>query len=385
MVAWDERGGRGPSRVRVALRLPGAAFSRAQTIGQGNVQAISVGAQGDAVIAWTQWRGTAADRWDVNVAIRNRDAKTFRAALRVPQTGARPNASATIDSHGRATVSWIASGALLTATAPPGGMFGPARVITPGDGASSVSAITTDGNTVWAITATNGPLSVLQATDDETDLAGRVELESPFAVLPQLAADGHGNVVAVWQALDRPPRRHAGVWPPYGMIMTATRDAITGRWNAPTRVSGPGQKDSRLASLSVSANGDAAIAWEQGRKVDFSHVSDTRVELAVRRAGGAYGHTQTQSRTNEIAREPTVALLSSGETLTAWRSSLPGNRHIVARARQPDGSLGPTQVMSDFRWSATSPLLASTGHEVVLAWHELTRRQSRVVVRVGST
>jgi hypothetical protein len=161
MVAWDERGGRGPSRVRVALRLPGAAFSRAQTIGQGNVQAISVGAQGDAVIAWTQWRGTAADRWDVNVAIRNRDAKTFRAALRVPQTGARPNASATIDSHGRATVSWIASGALLTATAPPGGMFGPARVITPGDGASSVSAITTDGNTVWAITATNGPLSVL--------------------------------------------------------------------------------------------------------------------------------------------------------------------------------------------------------------------------------
>jgi hypothetical protein len=64
---------------------------------------------------------------------------------------------------------------------------------------------------------------------------------------------------------------------------------------------------------------------------------------APRRSSSAFGswplgfgatRKRSRERTRSRASRP-LRLLSSGETLTAWRSSLPGNRHIVARARQP--------------------------------------------------
>jgi hypothetical protein len=78
-AAWNERGQRGPNRVRVAVRAPGGAFERARVLGRGDVQAVGSGPGGKAVVVWTRWRGFNPEGWELDVAIGTQRGTQFGA------------------------------------------------------------------------------------------------------------------------------------------------------------------------------------------------------------------------------------------------------------------------------------------------------------------
>jgi hypothetical protein len=113
---------------------------------------------------------------------------------------------------------------------------------------------------------------------------------------PAVAVGGHGETIAVWEAVsrsveeaERPP---GGNWLPSKAVLT------------------PGGEEPQVAA---DAKGDAVIVSTR----QAPHHSEG-IEATLRSAGGAFSPSQTISG-NENAFEPRVAINASGDALVAWR------------------------------------------------------------------
>ncbi len=95
-----------------------------------------------------------------------------------------------------------------------------------------------------------------------------------FAGAPDVALDGRGAAVAVWQRTDGSTDR-----------VEAARRPAGGSWGRPVRLSDPGQ-DAENAQVAVNWRGTAVVVWELW---ESPWVTPSGVQAARRPSGGAWG------------------------------------------------------------------------------------------------
>ena len=120
---------------------------------------------------------------------------------------------------------------------------------------------------------------------------------------PQVALDGQGNALAVWE-------RSNGT---NYVIQAASRPAATGLWQAPVDLSLAGE-EAHAPELALSAQGDAVAVWEGFNGTNFV------IRAALRpAASGVWQAPVDLSVAGRDAVEPQLALDSRGDAVVVWR------------------------------------------------------------------
>ena len=173
---------------------------------------------------------------------------------------------------------------------------------------------------------------------------------------PQVAVDGRGNAIAVWQRFDGT-----------NFIVQAAVRAAGGSFGAPQDLSAAGQTayDPQVA---VDGRGNAIAVWSASDGTNFI------VQAAVRAAGGSFGAPQDLSAAGRDAGFPQVAVDGRGNAIAVW-SRFDGTNFImqaavrVAASRRRrryftpkrGGSVGAPQDLSAAGQDAFNPQVAFDG------------------------
>lgn len=145
---------------------------------------------------------------------------------------------------------------------------------------------------------------------------------------PRVAADGAGNVLAIW-------------WQPSGstgVVQVARRTAATGTWSAARTISAPGQiRPGDWPTIVVDSQGDATAVWEIGVSANPFTVFSAHYDAATDTWAAATARSSTQA-TGALGAAGNAA----GDVMLVWGE--------------------PTQLVSAFyshttdTWSAAAPL-----------------------------
>lgn len=191
------------------------------------------------------------------------------------------------------------------------------------------------------------------------------------AVNPQVATDGAGNAIAVWERSDGTSfrlqaRRLPAAAPP-----------------APAQTLSPSGHDAFSPGVAADASGDAIAVWVR------SDGTDLRIEARQLPAAGAPGPVLSLSPSGHDAASPTVAIDADGDAIVTWYRSDGTNDRIEARQVSAAGALGPVLTLSDGGQNATAPEVASDADgNALVAWYRFDgtnwRIQARAVTGAGA-
>jgi hypothetical protein len=209
--------------------------------------ALSVGADGADIAAWTQDLGSDPATDEVVLASRESLTSPWSTPVVVSDKSEGPDEPVLAeDASGAAVLAWVEAD------------------VTPGsnDVAQSIEAMTRASATApWTT-----PVSISPAGTD------------PFA--PEVGIDARGDVIAIWTD-------GAGTNPP---IEAASGDATTGAWGQSQQLAA-GRQGGADPQLAVNGDGDALVTWQRqtshllthGRLVPTLH----EAEMAIDRPAGA--------------------------------------------------------------------------------------------------
>jgi hypothetical protein len=138
------------------------------------------------------------------------------------------------------------------------------------------------------------------------------------AGFPEVAVDGQGNAIAVWQRFDGT-----------NFIMQAAARAAGGSFGAPQDLSAAGQT-ANDPQVAVDGQGNAIAVWSR------SNGTNDIVQAAVRAAGGSFGAPQDLSAAGQDAHVPEVAVDGQGNAIAVWSRSN-GTNYIVQAAVRAAG------------------------------------------------
>ncbi|MGZ6662729.1 MAG: hypothetical protein ACXVHL_36000 [Solirubrobacteraceae bacterium] len=157
---------------------------------------------------------------------------------------------------------------------------------------------------------------------------------------PQVAVDGQGNAIAVWQRFDGT-----------NTVVQAAVRAVGGSFGAPQDLSAAGQTayDPQVA---VDGRGNAIAVWSASDGTNFI------VQAAVRAAGGSFGAPQDLSAAGQTANDPQVAVDGQGNAIAVWSRSNGTNDIVQAAARAAGGTFGAPQDLSAAGQDAHVPQVA---------------------------
>jgi hypothetical protein len=258
-------GSGGPEILEAATRFAGGGWSAPVQLSQAGEQALSpkvvVSPDGDAAVVWFGYDGSkevvraatrpAGGAWTAAVALSD-----------LNEYAAEPDIA--IDPQGNATAVWTTGpqfeyGFVQTATHPAGGSWSQPVALSDESEAAALPHIASDsqGN-LTAIWDSGGEEGIIQsktrpAGGEWSSAAVNVSSEDGLSSYPQIAIDGQGDVVAVWQQKDI----HAGSGFHY-FIQTARRSA--GSWSTPLTIS----REDGLAmnpGLAADPDGNATVIW----------------------------------------------------------------------------------------------------------------------------
>jgi hypothetical protein len=138
---------------------------------------------------------------------------------------------------------------------------------------------------------------------------------------PQVAFDATGNALAVWE-------RSNGT----NQIVQAAFRPAGGAFAAPVDLSasGLGGEDARFPQVAFDASGNALVVWER------SNGTNEVVQSAFRPAGGAFAASVDLSTSGQNASDPQVAFDASGNALAVWEHPA-GTGDLVQAAFRPAG------------------------------------------------
>jgi hypothetical protein len=138
---------------------------------------------------------------------------------------------------------------------------------------------------------------------------------------PQVAFDGQGNALAVWE------RSNGTSY----VVQGAMRPAATGLWQAPLDLSLAGE-DARAVQLALTLQGEAIAVWEGYNGSNFI------IRAALRpAASGLWQAPVDLSAAGRDAGEPQVAFDTQGNAIVVWRR-YDGEHQIVQAALRPAAS-----------------------------------------------
>ena len=165
--------------------------------------------------------------------------------------------------------------------------------------------------------------------------------ESVYAL--QVAVDGAGSAIAVWQVLDGDYFNYA--------IQAATRPA-GGAWSAPVNLS-PAGENSELAQVSVNARGDATVVWERfeaGQRI---------VRAVTRPASGGWSAAASLSAAGPVSLHPQVAVDGAGDATVVWERYDGSSFRIEAATRTAGGGWSAPVSLSAAGQSGAEPDVAA--------------------------
>jgi hypothetical protein len=187
---------------------------------------------------------------------------------------------------------------------------------------------------------------------------------------PQLAVDGNGNAVFVWQRFDANNER----------IQARSLSAARVRGSTQTLSTAGG--DAIAPQVQLDANGTAIFVWE---RCCYDGTNNERIQSRARLAAGVLSSTQTLSGTGQTAFNAHLAVDASGDAVFAWIGTDGTVSRIQTRARSATGVLSSTQMLSDAGKNAFEPRVAidHSGNATVL-WQRFDGILNRVQIRIRS-
>ncbi len=138
---------------------------------------------------------------------------------------------------------------------------------------------------------------------------------------PQVAIDGHGNAVAVWEHYNGS----------IDVVQSAVRPAASGIWQEPVRVSAPGA-ETLQPKLAMNPQGDAVAVWQHNIG------GETVIQAALLpAASGAWQEPVNLSAKEGSAFEAQIAINPRGDAVAVWQRNN-GSNAIVQAAVRPAAS-----------------------------------------------
>ena len=285
--------------------------------GNTSLPQIAFGPDGDAIAVWThRISGSAqvlasryhAGSWSTTFRL---DSQGFNAST--PQLA--------IDPFGNSLVVWCQENASSVAHVwasrytKADGNWGTAEQLETGPGATASPQVAMDAGgrafVTWSqrVDATFGVPYDVWAKEYEPGHGWHphqlIESKAGTAVYPKLGVDGAGNVIAVWH-------QHNGT---VYDIWTARRSAGDG-WGTPALLEDDDTGHALYPELSVNANGDAMVVWQQA--------DGTRTRVFAARydsIAGSWGSRVALESSTEAATFPDVTLAPNGHALAVWRQT----------------------------------------------------------------
>jgi hypothetical protein len=270
---------------------------------------ISVGPDGDALVAWHRWYG-AYDRVEARtLAADGTVGATTHLISDSGQDAGYPQVAFRDD--GRAILSWVRSD----------GTYNRAQVRT----------LTTGGVLGAVSTLSNAPYS---------------------AEFLRMGVEPDGDALFTWQQSDG--------FHTYTKARTRTAGGALGA--AVETLSGAGE-DAYYPEVDVDDDGDAVVTWLH------YDAGDWLVEARTRTASGSLGNVLRVSHAGQAASAPKIAVSAGGTAIMTWSRSDGADELIRSRKLYTDGTLGAVATLSDSGQDADEPQIgmADSGREVI-AW-----------------
>jgi hypothetical protein len=184
VVAWTEAAG--PARLRVAVRPPRGGFGAPVTLTDGAASgpAAAVGADGSAIVAWSEAGGARFARRPAGGA--------FGAPGSVAPAGEQASVAVAHDAQGGSVLAWVRDGTRVqAAVAPPGGGFEAAEDVSAPAGARVFAPRV-------AVRPTGRALVVWERADDDLHTGSRVQLAArapggPFGAVETVGSAPAGD------------------------------------------------------------------------------------------------------------------------------------------------------------------------------------------------
>lgn len=136
--------------------------------------------------------------------------------------------------------------------------------------------------------------------------AQTIEIDDGFASNPQIAFDGAGNALAVWQQLDG---ARNDIW--------ANRfDAGSNSWGEAKLIETDDAGDAITPQIATDGSGNALAVWTQFDGA-FSNILANRFDAG----SGAWGTAQPIEENTSGAGDPQIAVDGAGNAIAVWRQS----------------------------------------------------------------
>jgi len=280
---------------------------------------------------------------------------------------------------GPAVVALVASALLLvaqTAAAMPT-WLSPAKLSAPGENAERPQvAVDANGDAVSVWERFNGGSTVIEASSRP---AGSGGWQAPVVLsstddqssFPHVALDSEGDAVAVWEAFDGTEYS----------IQAATRPGLTGAWQGPVTLKLLGAKEESSPELAVDGKGDAVAIWQReednveassrpaggpwqapvalSENAAAQHSgqvaidaagnatavwenvggAETVIDASSRPANGSWAPPVQLSEAGASANEPRVAVDPAGDSVAVWERS-GETEELIEAASRPASSGG---------------------------------------------
>ncbi|HET8565505.1 MAG TPA: PKD domain-containing protein [Solirubrobacterales bacterium] len=360
-AVWVQWAGLGDAKIlEAATRPAGGSWSAPVQLSEAGEQALSpkvvVDANGDAAVIWEAFTGSNNEI--VRAATRPADGAWSQAVALSDVDGYSGSPDITIDPQGNATAVWTTGpqfeyGFVQTATHPAGGTWSQPVALSDENAASVSPHIAADSQgDLTAIWDAGGEEGVIQsktrpAGGEWSSAAVDVSGEDGLSSNAQIAIDGQGDAVAVWQQKDAPVA--SGF---HYFVQTARR--VSGSWSSPLTIS----REDGLAinpGLAVDPDGNATVAWAW---IPLAAATATGLQARTGTAGGTWGsivYVATRP-SGSGSSEGAIQLLADqqGDVTVIWLGwSAPND--VVRSARRPAAG----------EWS--SPVTLSTGESLIPA------------------
>jgi len=342
--------------VQAAARAAGGGFGAPQDLSAAGQDAgfpqVAVDGQGNAIAVWSRFDGTNFIMQAAARAAASRRRRRYFTPKRGGSFGAPQDLSAAgqdafnpqvaFDGQGNAIAVWhrldagtntIVQAAARAAasrrrrryfTPKRGGSFGAPQDLSAAGQSASFSEVAVDGrgNAIAVWRRFDGTNTIVQAAvraaggsfgaPQDLSAAGQK------AGFPEVAVDGQGNAIAVWQRFDGT-----------NFIVQASVRAAGGSFGAPQDVSAAGQT-ANDPQVVVDGQGNAIAVWSR------SNGTNDIVQASVRAAGGSFGAPQDVSAAGQDAHVPQVAVDGQGNAIAVWSRSN-GTNYIVQAAVRAAG------------------------------------------------
>jgi PKD repeat protein len=156
------------------------------------------------------------------------------------------------------------------------------------------------------------------------------------------------------------------------LALCAARAWAAPTWLSPVNLSAPGQ-NAVVPQVAMNQGGNAVAVWRR------SDGTNTRVQAAVRPAGGSFSAPVNISAAGQDANSPQVAIDQAGDAVAVWTRSDGANVRIQTASRPAGGSFSAPVNISAAGQDAFNPQVAmNQGGDAVAVWRRSDGSNDRV-------